>query len=435
MSDVQRIPKDTAAKRHSQAGFSLAELIVSLFVVVLLMVVILTLFDSTSKLARAQTYIADVQQSVRVAQDEMVRYTRMAARGGLTRGTLPNDMITVEMRNNVPDGTAEQSVGIGTPSSPLAVPNTDILTVRGVFDHLFFLNSDPGGGAVVFDDPDNPTRGTLIVQNPVPSTGVPQSLQPLIKVVTENRPEALLIASPLGGTLYHVVELDPGASDVTNPSRLVLEFKVINGTHSASYDSISANPGFPAELRSVAYIGILEEYRFYIRKIPDPGNPAAPGTSRLSRARFYPGSQTAYDPAVGPNVGSLADDIADDIIDLQVALAIDKNADNVIAAETGDATDEWLFNSDVDAEDDDPDDWNGAGKKLFYVRINTLARTARRDINAVSLPITRIEDHAYNELPYNAPSMQDPTDPVAPVDRQYRRRLLQTRHRPEEPLT
>jgi Tfp pilus assembly protein FimT len=421
MSDVRRTPTNAAVKRHSQAGFSLAELVVSLFVVVLLMVVILTLFDSTSKIARAQTYIADLQQSVRVAQDEMVRYTRMAARGGLTRGTLPNDLVTVEMRNNVKDGTAEQSVGIGTPSSPLAQPDTDILTVRGVFDHLFFLNADAGGGAVTFDDPDNPTAGWLIVQNPVPSTGIPQSLQPLIKVVNDHRPEALLIASPLGGTLYHVVELDWNGSDVTNPSRLVLAFKITGGTHNADYNSISANLAFPQELRSVAYIGILEEYRYYVRKIPDPGNPAAPGTSRLSRARFYPGTQVAYDPPVGAGVGSLADDIADDIIDLQVALAIDKNADNVIAAETGDATDEWLFNSDVAAEDDNPGDWNGAGKKLFYVRINTLARTARRDFQAISAPITKIEDHVYGE-----DKVPDPTDATVRVPREYRRRLLQT---------
>ena len=62
----------SSSKRNSQAGFSLAELIVSLFVVVLMLVMILLIFDSTSKLARAQTYIADVQQNVRFAQDEMV---------------------------------------------------------------------------------------------------------------------------------------------------------------------------------------------------------------------------------------------------------------------------------------------------------------------------------------------------------------------------
>ena len=428
MSNTERQSTSPAAKRHGQAGFSLAELVVSLFVVVLLLVIILTLFDSTSKLARAQTYVADLQQSVRVAQDEMVRYTRIAARGGLTRGNLPNDMVTVEVRDNVPDGSPEQQVAKGAADSPLAMPDTDILTVRGVFDHLYFLNSDPGGGAVTFDNPDNPTEGTLIVQNPIPSTGIAQSLQALIKYKdppNNTRPEAILIASPLGGTLYHVVELDPGGSDFSNPSRLVLKFKVTGGTHSADYNSVSANAAFPPELRSVAYIGILEEYRYYIRKVVDPANPTAV-TSRLTQTRFYPGSESLYydDPK------DRTVDIADDVVDLQVALAIDKNGDGSIAPETFDTADEWLYNASGDAAAvNDPTEaalWNANGRKLFYVRINTLARTARRDPNAVSLPITKIEDRAYNELPYDAPSMQDRNNPVAPVERQYRRRLLQT---------
>jgi len=421
MSNTERNSTPATAKRHAQAGFSLAELVVSLFVVVLLLVIILTLFDSTSKLARAQTYVADLQQSARVAQNEMVRYVRMAARGGLTRGTLPDNMVTIEVRNNVRDGLPEQSVGLGTPQSPLAMPDTDILTVRGVFDHIYFLNSDPGGGAVTFDDPDNPTSGTLIVQNPIPSTGMMQSLQGLIKAKTENRPEAILIASPLGGTLYHVVELDPGTSDVTNPSRLVLKFKITGGTHNADYNSVSANAVFPPELRSVAYIGILEEYRFYIRKVVDAANPTAV-TSRLSMTRFYPGSETPYEdqPSKYPV------DIADDIVDLQVALAIDKNGDGTIGPETFDANDEWLYNAAADGPLVSPgnaDPWNLAGRKLFYVRINTFAQTARRDPYFLANPVTKIEDRAYNELPDPGPT---PTDPTVIPTRQHRRRLIQT---------
>ena len=430
MSNTERNSTPATAKRHAQAGFSLAELVVSLFVVVLLLVIILTLFDSTSKLARAQTYVADMQQSARVAQNEMVRYVRMAARGGLTRGTLPDNMVTVEVRNNVRDGTPEQSVGIGLAQSPLAMPDTDILTVRGVFDHLYFLNSDPGGAAVTFDDPDNPTRGTLIVQNPIPSTGMAQSLQPLIKMYNDvpERHDAILIASPLGGTLYHVVEFDKNASDVSNPSRIVLGFKITGPTsYTAGYNSVSASGAFPQELRSVAYIGILEEYRYYIRKIPDPGNPAAPGTSRLSRARFYPGTEIPCEAPTATSLGSLADDIADDITDLQVALAVDKSGDGAIGAETFDNRDEWLFN----AATDDPAEvdgtginaWNGPAKKLFYVRISTVAQTARRDPYYLSKSMDKVEDRAYSEAADPGPT---PTDPTVIPARQHRRRLLQT---------
>lgn len=412
------------ARWRSQAGFSLAELIVSLFVVVLMLVMILLIFDSTSKLARAQTYVADLQQSVRFAQDEMVRYTRMAARGGLGRGNLPAGLVTVDVRNNVVDGSAEQDIGIGTPGSPKVMPDTDVLTVRGVFGSMFHLNSDPGAVTFTLDDPDNPTRGTVVVENPVQSTGIAQSLQPLIAAVdppdaTPPRHEALLLVSPLGGALYHVVELDPDNSDVTNPSRITLAFTITGGARNADYSAISGAPAFPPELRSVSHLGIVEEYRYYVRQILDPADPGAEPQTRLSRARFYPGTQDPYDGEPSMRV-----DVADNIVDLQVALAIDTTnpADNAIGPDTADENDEWLYN----AAGDDPNDiatWNGPTRKLFYVRINTLARAARRDFQYVDQPIVRIEDHAYGPTGTGEPAVPGPTEVAA---RQMRRRLLQT---------
>ena len=399
---------------RSQAGFSLAELIVSLFVVVLMMVMILLIFDSTTKLARAQTYVADVQQSVRFAQDEMVRYTRMAARGGLVRGVLPAGMVTVAVRNNVVDGSPEQNIAIGDASSPRIMPNTDVLTVRGIFGTLFHVNANPDSGTLTFDDVDNPTRGTLVVENPIPSTAIPQSLQPLIGAVTNRRPEGLLIVSPIGGTLAHVVELDWANSNISNPSRITLAFTITGGSHNSDYSAISASPAFPIELRSVAHLGIVEEYRYYVQQIlSDPMTPAGETQTRLSRARFYPGGQVPY-----PGNESLRVDVADEIVDLQLALAIDTTIppDNAIGPDTANQNDEWLFNSVAD----DPTNaaWNGATKRLFYVRINTLARTAGRDFQYVAPPIARIEDRVYAE----------PAEPAAAdvAARQRRRRLLQT---------
>lgn len=419
----------SSSKRNSQAGFSLAELIVSLFVVVLMLVMILLIFDSTSKIARAQTYIADVQQNVRFAQDEMVRYTRMAARGGLSRGDLPNGLVTVSVRDNVVDGSAQQDIGIGVANSPKVMPTTDVLTVRGVFGSMYHINSDPiaANFKLTGPDPDNPTGGEVWVENPVPSTGIAQSLQPLIAAVTGNprRHEALLLVSPLGGALYHIVELDPDASDATNPSRIKLVFTITGGGRNAAYSAISGTPVFPPELRSVSHLGIVEEYRYYVRKIPDPGNPGAEPQTRLSRARFYPGTQEPYDGEPSMRV-----DVADNIVDLQVALAIDKSANNVIDPETGDANDEWVYNSTADAAaiagappaPGAVGGWNGDTRKLFYVRINTLARTARRDFQYVDKAITRpIEDHAYGE-----PDPIPDADLAESVRRQYRRRLLQT---------
>ena len=48
-------------------------------------------------------------------------------------------------------------------------------------------------------------------------------------------------------------------------------------------------------LTTVAYVGLLEEYRFYVREDHAiSGNAASDLTPVLSRARFYPGTDQVY---------------------------------------------------------------------------------------------------------------------------------------------
>jgi len=69
-------------------------------------------------------------------------------------------------------------------------------------------------------------------------------------------------------------------------------------------------------MKSVSEVGILEEYRFYIRQ-----NPANPTASMLTKAHFMPGTETAYPPPGGSDpLVNLKIDLADNILDLQVAL-------------------------------------------------------------------------------------------------------------------
>ena len=51
--------------RARQAGFSLVELLVALAILVLILVGVLQLFDMHSRIARTQTNVADMQQSLR----------------------------------------------------------------------------------------------------------------------------------------------------------------------------------------------------------------------------------------------------------------------------------------------------------------------------------------------------------------------------------
>jgi hypothetical protein len=417
------------AARRREAGFSLAEMVVSLFVLVVVLVAVLTLFDSSNRIARAQINVADMQQSIRIAQDEITRMTRMAARGGLNRGDFPFDAveaarghgpIAIAVRNNVAMG-ANQNIAIGDAASPKVMPLTDVLVVRGVFNApLYQLNPAPGAG-VTFDNDIAPTSGTIKVENPQPTTGLPQDLAPLAKVINDGREEALVLTSILGSGVYGVVELNPALSTVTGPlnkpTSVEIAFTISGGTRTDSYRRLDPNastcelppphdrPCFPIELRSVAQVGILEEYRYYVRQVlTDPNNPNSEAKPRLSRARFYPGTETPYEATM------VAEDIADDIIDLQVSLAIDRTGplgvpDDIIGPEGGD--DEWLFNDSADdqsagasAANPAQGKWNSVDGTnrydLFHARITTVARTSGRDFQHEPQRITKVEDHAYD---------------------------------------
>ena len=406
--------------RPAEHGFSLMEVTVSLLLLSFLLVAILMLFDSSNKLARVQTHVADMQQSLRVAQYQIVRNVRMAGRGGLPRGPVAAG-IAVNVRDNVPASGANANIAVGDSSSPKVVEGSDVVTIRGVFNTPIYHINPPAAALTLSPDDVNPTSGTIKIDNPIINTAVAQDMQPLIDAVDAGLPEALLLVSPLGGTLYAVVQLDPSTSDTSDPDHVVLGFLISGGSNTVQYTALNPTNVFPAELRSVAYVGLLEEYRYYVREdFAIPGDTTSEPMPRLSEARFYPGTETAYKG----DATELHMDIADNILDLQVAEGIDTNNDQVVSIKdlTPAADDEWLFNY----ADDDPTDtntWDGAATgnspQLAFLRITTLARTDRQDFDYVSEPITAIEDHSYNEP-------ATPATNTERTSRRYRRQLLES---------
>ena len=138
---------------------------------------------------------------------------------------------------------------------------------------------------------------------------------------------------------------------------------------------------------SAAFLGIVEEYRYYIRQeYSNPADTTSPPAPRLARARFFPNTNTAYFN-YAPN---LSLDVSENIVDLQVALGIDLDSNDSIL-DNGGNNDEWLFNNSGD----------NAGlpawstHPLYYVRISTLAHTDRYDPQYQGPKIGRIEDHTY----------------------------------------
>ncbi len=405
-----------------QSGFSLVELLVTLGVFVVLLVAIMVIFQINSNVGRVQMNVADMQQALRITQHEILRLSRMAGRGGLPvadplQALFPPQGIALAIRNNV----AAETRMVAGDDETLVLPGTDVLTVRGVFETPLYQVNYADSTTFSLVPPAAPGgafTGTVMIRS-VSTRGVPQSLDPLIQLIEDEVPQAILVSSPMDDAVYAVVQLDPGASVYDEVARtwVQLAFRT-DGDYGDDYLRLSRGGAFDPALQSVGHLGILEEYRFYVRQTNAiPGDAGSPVVPRLTRGRFFPGTDTPYLEAAG----NAREDIADFIVDLQFALGLDSanaGGQNGDIIETADGTaDDWLLNRTGETGDLA---WQAvppaAQPPVYYLRVNALARTDRIDLNYEAPLLTRIEDRTY--------AVADAANQL--TERRYRRRLLQT---------
>jgi type II secretory pathway pseudopilin PulG len=391
-----------------QAGFTLIEVTVSLIVTVIVLLGVLALFDFSNKLTRVQTNISEMQQSLRVAQSDSVRLIRMAGRGGLPVGD-PPDGFAVSVRNNVGKVAGDTTIG-GDAATPEIVHGSDVLTIRGVFSApIYQINAAAGTATFSLEiTAGKPTGGILHIGGNTP-TGIPQDLTAIKDAITNNRPEALLLVSAQGADTWAVVKLDSG-SDQSNPADIKVHFTIT--PEYSKYSSTSGN--FPPTLTSAAFVGILEEYRFYVRRTFEiAGNDKSELSPKLSRARTFPWTQLPWFDKMGDSADIVKQnwqtDIADNIFDLQVALGFDTTAKDPAAAACSAGTiasddvncgiyesangedDDWLYNGEAT-----PNPALFGSSDLYYIRLSTLARTDRPDPSYTAPPLVRTEDNVYD---------------------------------------
>ncbi len=431
-----------------EGGFSLMELVVTLAVLAVVTLAGLTLVDTGQKVTASQTAVAELQNNQRVAQQEVVRMLAMAGVGGLPESIDPS-LGGVETAGVFPDGLAlavTNNVGpnarVGDPTTPRVVEGSDVLTLRGVFSTpaLFLEPQQPleldGDGRV------------SVVVGSVVDAGVGQDLEKLrhqLERATAAEalwPEAFVVRDRFNPGAFAVLELDPSATDPGDPGdptlriglilssdsslqefadqygRMILGTSLLQGAGGAG---VTLPDGTAVQLpRMIGSIGLLEEYRFYVRQewevSSDEDSRPAPV---LSRIRFYPGTGVAH-----PD-GSI--DISDDVLDLQVALGVDlppgdgRIADGVDAAGAAVAwdEDEILYNH---PEDDDglspaPGSraWAVPAAALAFARVTTVVQAARPDRDFEGQRLGAVEDHDLSASIFN----QDP-------NRKVRKRSLRT---------
>lgn len=392
----------TSHSSRRSGGFTVVELAVSMLVLVVVLLGTLALFDFTNRVSNVQTNVANMQQSQRTAQQDLIRTVRMAGRGPIPLG-LPPIGLAVAVWDQVPDDTR-----IGGDGTPLVVPGSDILTVRGVLETSVYQINASSPGAFEFRRlGDGTVEGRVDVDDFSPS-GIPQDQTALKEAIASGQPERLILVSSRNPEFWTLVELS-GSQEDPSTETIRLLFKSPSATDPTDdpvyFDLPPSNP--IEDLGSVAFVGILEEHRFYLRE----GFKIAPGgvlagqdlAPQLSRARVFPGTDRPWRGAAADvDHPSWNLDIADNIVDLQVALAFDSprgggrirddddnvgDDDRIFEAEDG-AADDWLFNDDQPVV---PLDW--ANQTLYFIRLTTLARTDRRDPGYESPDLVRLENH------------------------------------------
>lgn len=397
------------AWRSRRRGFTLVELLVALAMLSIVFVAALVLLDTTSRVTRTQIARADIQQSVRIAHEEMARKLRTAGRGGLlgetTTLTLPTG-VALEVDNNV---AADRTLFPSDGNSPDVMENTDIVTVRGIFDNPLFYTRPLESDTDLYTFDTVLGTGSVVIERTTPDGGFSQDLELLEEMREKNREgEAVVIVSPFSDDVYGVASVD-WASSTFNAANdtFTLAFKfqadpaLINaddpGSDVDAASVLSSAGAFPEDLYRSGFrtIGILEEYRYFIRDATVSGAASGRFAPKLSMVRTQINRDEYWveDPAdpPGPN-DEPWEDIADYIIDLQVALGFTDPATGEVTETDDGVGDDWFFNAVGDPRPDGD---------LSMIRVTTLARSAAPDRNSEARVLLRLEDRSYTDNDIN----------------------------------
>ncbi len=310
-------------------GFTLIELLVAMAVFAVLIVALLQLFDSSTRISRTESELSDVQENLRFAAYHMLRLGRMAgiasAAGepGNTGLSLPsfldNGGVAIPLAANVLNNVSSFTDFRGTARTTMA--GQDVLLLRGYFEaDPFFVNI--AGGAL----------SSPLVINQTTATGL---VQPLT-VPSVN--QGMMIQGQDFYGVATVTSVTPGA-----------------GTLSIGFDGSGAGAAGPAWLacnpsstftipNRVSRVAFLDTYMFYVT------------TDNVLR-RWRLSSDTVEPVAVG-------------VAGLQLALGLDTDRDGAI--------DDWLYDT---VGETAPSVATLAASRVLGLRITVLGHTDAQNPN------------------------------------------------------
>ncbi len=283
------------AMKAADAGASLIETLVAFGLTVAVSAFALSLFTHYQRLARAQLDDSSLQQAQQTVHRELRRALRAAGRGGVAR---PAPELAAFVEKNVAAGHPVGGVA--------AAEGTDVLVVRGVMNGPVYWVSG-------FEFSPATARGWVEVRAEF-AGAVSQPLA-MLEEAGDAGDDALLLVS--GTAPVHAVvpvtEVEAGGRGRSRAVRVHFHADASRGPFAAAYLGMSSGGGWPAgRMDVVERVGVLEEWRFYVR----PPDPASGRRAQLAMARLYPGTGVAW----RRRASNLAQPIADDVVDLDVTI-------------------------------------------------------------------------------------------------------------------
>jgi type II secretory pathway pseudopilin PulG len=115
-----------SSRTRGESGLTLIETLITLVVLTVVMLGLYALLDSSNKLAKQETNVAEAQQSVRIGISEVTRVIRQGRVGGLF---IANAVLPIE--NNSPGGAGSKLTDI-TGVDHFVRTGTDVIGVRGI---------------------------------------------------------------------------------------------------------------------------------------------------------------------------------------------------------------------------------------------------------------------------------------------------------------
>lgn len=304
--------------KTAESGASLIETLVAFGLTVAVSAFALSLFTFHQRLARAQLDDSFLEQAQRTAHRELRRSLRGAGRGGIARapsGGAPRPELAAFVEKDVAPG---HPVGART-----AAEGTDVLVVRGAINGpLYWVGAsayDPASG-----------RGWVEVRAET-AGGVRQPLG-MLRDAGEAGDDALLLVAAAGAThgVAPITNVEARGRGRSRSLKVHFHGDASRGPIAAAYAGMSSGGAWPAgRMAAVDRVGVLEEWRFYIR----PDDPESGQGPQLAKARFYPGTEIAW----RRRNSSLLQPIADDIVDLDVTIVRAADGRGVVATVTSTA--------------------------------------------------------------------------------------------------